>query len=252
MLIDRPVGRGSNRTDVTSARRTRSGAATTRRRSRSRRLRALRPRPVDAAQRRDARRGRAPAVRRLPPAPGDDRVPHRGLPAVGARPPVQPVLLDEHRRPRGRVRRAGRAHELRRAGALWRAALRVSGQLRRAGPRAAGARRRRAAGALRALAAAHQPGLRPLVGARALAVPRAGRAADRHRRLREADPAAADRRPGPRPGQHDPDLSRGPRHELRGPPRRPGSGRAAPRTRGDCPLSLKCDSEETDPSVASA
>ena len=45
----------------------------------------------------------------------------------------------------------------------------------------------------------------------ALAAPRAGRPADRHRRLPGADPAAADRRPAPRARQHDADLSRGPR-----------------------------------------
>ena len=45
-----------------------------------------------------------------------------------------------------------------------------------------------------ARAAQGQPRLRALMGARALAAPRAGRAADRDRRLPRADPAAADRR----------------------------------------------------------
>ena len=59
------------------------------------------------------------------------------------------------------------------------------------------------------------PGLRALMGARALAAPRAGRAADRDRGLPGADPAARHRRATPRARQHDPDLSRGPRDELR-------------------------------------
>ena len=122
------------------------------------------------------------------------RVPHRALPAARARPPVQPLLLDQHRRPRAAVRRARRAHQLRRARALRRPALPLRRQLPRPRRRAARARRRRADRALHARAAQGQPGLRALMGQAALAAPRAGRPADRHRRLPRADPAAADRR----------------------------------------------------------
>ena len=76
-------------------------------------------------------------------------------------------------------------------------------------------RRRRAARALHAGPAQGQPGLRALMGQGALAAPRAGRAADRHRRLPGADPAAADGRRAPRARQHDADLPRGPRDQLR-------------------------------------
>ena len=72
-----------------------------------------------------------------------------------------------------------------------------------------------------------QPGLRALMGQAALAAPRAGRAADRHRRLPGADPAAADRRRAPRARQHDADLSRGPRDQLRRAAGRRRRGRAA-------------------------
>ena len=72
-----------------------------------------------------------------------------------------------------------------------------------------------------------QPGLRALMGQGALAAPRAGRAADRHRRLPGADPAAADRRRAPRARQHDADLPRGPRDQLRRAAGRRRRGRAA-------------------------
>ena len=49
-----------------------------------------------------------------------------------------------------------------------------------------------------------------------LAAPRAGGAADRHRRVPRAHPTAADIRAGSRAGQHHAGLSRGPRHQLRG------------------------------------
>ena len=49
-----------------------------------------------------------------------------------------------------------------------------------------------------------------------VAAPRAGRPADRHRRLPREDPADENAAPRARPRQHDADLSRGPRHELRG------------------------------------
>ena len=63
-------------------------------------------------------------------------------------------------------------------------------------------------------AAAREPGVHGGLGEAELAVPRAGRAADRARGLRAPDPAAA--HPGRRPGarQHDPDLPRGPRDQL--------------------------------------
>ena len=59
-----------------------------------------------------------------------------------------------------------------------------------------------------------------------VAAPRAGRAADRHRRLPRAHPAAADLRAGARAGQHHAGLSRGPRHQLRRAARRRGGERA--------------------------
>ena len=55
---------------------------------------------------------------------------------------VQPVLLDQRRRPRAPVRRADRAHELRRARALRRPPLPLRRELPAARPRAARARRR--------------------------------------------------------------------------------------------------------------
>ena len=64
-----------------------------------------------AARRRPARRDR----RRLPGAARADRVPHGALPPARARPPVLALLLDQHRRPRAAVRRADRADELHRA-----------------------------------------------------------------------------------------------------------------------------------------
>ena len=71
------------------------------------------------------------------------------------------------------------------------------------------------------------PGFDPLMDQAALAAPRAGRPADRDRRLPGADPAAADRRAAPDPRQHDADLSRGPRDQLRRAPGRRGRRGAA-------------------------
>ena len=135
-----------------------------------------------------------PRRRRLPREARDDRVPHGALPAARARPPVHAVLLDERGRPQRPVRRPRGAHELHRRGALRRPALPLRRQLRRAGQRAAGPRSRRAARRVRAEPAEGQPGLRPVVGEGPLAVRRARRPADRHRRLPRDDPAAADRR----------------------------------------------------------
>ena len=56
---------------------------------------------------------------------------------------LQPLLLDQHRRPGAAVRRPGRAHQLRRARALRRPALPLRRQLPRARRPAARARRRR-------------------------------------------------------------------------------------------------------------
>ena len=97
---------------------------------------------------------------------------------------VQPVLLDQRRRPRAPVRRADRAHQLRRAGALRRPPLPLRRQLPAARPRAARARRGRAARPLRAGPARGQPGLLARLGQARVAARRAGRAADRDRRLR--------------------------------------------------------------------
>ena len=163
-----------------------------------RRARALRRRRRHGAERRlprpARRRARGGHRARVPRTPRAHRIPHRDVPAARARPPLQPVLLDQHRRPRAAVRRARRAHELRRARALRRPPLPLCRQLPRARRPAARARRRRADRALHARPAQGQPGLRALMGARALAAPRARRAADRHRRLPGPDPAAADRR----------------------------------------------------------
>ena len=60
------------------------------------------------------------------------------------------------------------------------------------------------------------PRVRPRLGQAAVAAPRAGRAADRHRRLPRQDPGDEDAHARARAGQHDADLPRGPRHELRG------------------------------------
>ena len=131
----------------------------------------------------------------LPRARGVDRVLRRALPAARARPRVQPVLLDQRRRPRAALRRADRAHELRRAGALRRSPLPLRRQLPAARARAARARRRRAARPLRGGPAGGQPGVLARLGAARVAVRRARRAADRHRRLR----ARGSRRSRPRP-----------------------------------------------------
>ena len=58
-----------------------------------------------------------------------------------------------------------------------------------------------------------------------LAAPRAGRPADRHRRLPRQDPGDEDAHTRARSGQHDPDLPRGPRHKLRRPRGRQGGAR---------------------------
>ena len=89
-----------------------------------------------------------------------------------------------------------RAHEPDRARALRRPPLPLRRQLPAARPRAARSRRRRPARALHARSAGGQPGVRPRLGQAALAAPRAGRAADRHRRL-----------PGQDPGHEDPDAA---------------------------------------------
>src|SRR5581483_37297 len=81
---------------------------------------------------------------------------------------------------------------------------------------------RPAPGSLRAGVAQGQPGVQPRLGAQALAVPRAGRAADRYARLPRADPAPPHPGPGAVPGQPDPDLPRGQPDELQRAPRDPG------------------------------
>ena len=186
-------------------------------RPRPARLRAGRRRAVRPRARHRPERRLRPAHR---PSGAADRVLRRALPAARARPPVHALLLDQRRRPRAAVRGADRAHQLRRAGALRRPPLPVRRQLPRARARAAGARRRRPARPLPARPRAREPGLRPLLGGQPLAAPRARRAADRHRRVPGAHTAAEDVHPGPRARQHDPGLSRGPRHQLRGPARR--------------------------------
>ena len=182
VLIDRPAIRIEPGFEVTYGA-TGSFRAGTTRALRARRLRALRPRARHRPQRRLRRTDR--------PARAADRVLRRPLPAARARPPLQRLLLDQRGRSRPAVRGADRAHELRRARALRRPPLPLRRQLPRARPRAAVARRRRRAGALHAGPAQGQPGVRPRVGQEPVAAPRAGRAADRHRRLPRADPAAA-------------------------------------------------------------
>ena len=156
-------------------------------------------------------------ARGLPGQAARDRVLHRALPADRARPPVLAVLLDQHRRRRAAVRRADRAHEPDRARALRRPPLPLRRQLPAARARAARARRRRRCWS------ATRPGcrrstrrVRARLGQAAVAAPRAGRPADRDRRLPREDPGHADAHARPRSGQHDADLPRGPRHELRG------------------------------------
>ena len=193
--------------------------------------RAVRPRAGDRAERRlrGAARSRAGGGGggALPRAHARHRVLRGALPAARARPPLQPVLLDQRRRPLAPVRRADRAHELHRARALRRPALPLRGELPAARPRAARARRRRADRPLRAGPARGQPGVLARRGSGGRGSSRAGRPADRDRRLRAAHPAAAHAGAGTRAGQHDAGLSRGPRHELR------RSGWAA-RPRGRC------------------
>ena len=174
VLIDRPAARLAQRADgfeVTAGApgsfRTRPRPARVRAR---RRARALRRGRRDRAQRRlrraARRRARHRDRRRLPGEARRHRVPHRALPAARARPPVQPLLLDQHRRPRAAVRRPRRAHQLRRARALRRPALPLRRQLPRARRRAARARRRRADRALHARAAQGQPGASSAHGSR--------------------------------------------------------------------------------------
>ena len=93
-------------------------------------------------------------------------------------------------------------------------------QLPRARARAAGRSTPTPCSSATCPACGGEPGVRPLVGGEPVAAPRAGRAADRHRRVPRAHPAAEDIRPGPRARQHHAGLSRGPRHQLRGPARR--------------------------------
>ena len=66
---------------------------------RARRHRDLRRGRRDRAERRLRAHARPAAARRLPRADAQHRVPHRALPPARARPAVQPVLLDQHRRP---------------------------------------------------------------------------------------------------------------------------------------------------------
>ena len=124
-----------------------------------------------------------------------DRVLRRALPAARARPPVQPLLLDQRGRPRAPVRRADRAHQLRRARALRRPPLPLRRQLPAARARAARARRGRAARPLRGRPARGQPGVRACLGEARVAARRAGRAADRDRRLRATASRRCARRP---------------------------------------------------------
>ena len=128
----------------------------------------VRPRAGDGAERRlrGAARSRAGGGGggALPRAHARHRVLRGALPAARARPPLQPVLLDQRRRPLAPVRRADRAHELHRARALRRPALPLRGELPAARPRAARARRRRADRPLRAGPARGQPGVLARVG----------------------------------------------------------------------------------------
>ena len=102
------------------------------------------------------------------------------------------------------------------AGALRRPPLPLRRELPAARPRAARAATRDA------LLDRYEAGLRAVnpafsrdVGPARVALRRAGGAADRHRRLRGPDPAAAHARRRARARQHDAGLSRGPRDELR-------------------------------------
>ena len=193
---------------------TRAASARARRRRRGALRRGRRHRPQRrlrrAARRRPGRRDRAG----VPRPPRRRRVPHGAVPAARARPPVLAVLLDEHRRSRAAVRRPRRAHELHLARALRRPALPLRRQLPRARRPAARPGHRRAARRLPARPAQGLAGLLDGLDQGPLAAPRAGRPADRHRRLPPPHPAAADRRAGVGARQHHADLSRGPRDEL--------------------------------------
>ncbi len=122
------------------------------------------------------------------------------------------------------VRRPDRALELRGHREHRRPGVLARDQLPARRPRAARARRRRAARPLPRRAPHAQPLVRALLGPGELALPRAGRPADRQGRLPRADPAPA--HPGRRPAarQHDPDLPPGPRDQLRDPRRRASRG----------------------------
>ena len=191
VLIDRPgrAARADSRQLRASppARRARSGAGTTRARSTppaspSATTRVLATVPNDVfAELLDPARGEIGAdyLGRL----RGDRVLHRALPAARARPRVQPLLLDQRRRPRAAVRRADRAHQLHRARALRRPPLPLRRQLPRARRTSCSASTPTRCSSATRPACARSTRLRPLVGQGALAAPRARRAADRHRRL---------------------------------------------------------------------
>ena len=152
VLIDRPAARVARAGAGFRVHAGRAGvvpvAATTRGGSRRGDGEELRPRARHGAQRRVRAAARPGAGRRgggaLPRAGARHRVLRRALPAAGARPPVQPLLLDQRGRPRAAVRRADRAHELHRARALRRPPLPLRRQLPAARPRAARPGRRRA------------------------------------------------------------------------------------------------------------
>ena len=187
------------------------------------RQRALRPRRGHGARRRLRAAPRARAGRGggggVPRPRARHRVLRRARAPARARPPVLALLLDQRRRPRAALRRADRARELPRPGALRRPPLLLRRQLPPARARAPRARGRRGPRPLRARPAQGQPRLLAGLGEDRVALHRAGRAADRHAGLRPPAPAAAHAGRRARARQHHPGLSRGPRHQLRRAPR---------------------------------
>ena len=259
VLIDRPAARA----------RARDGCRRHAGRARTPSARGHDPRAFAAAASRSAttrvlatraeRRLRAAArARRCCPRPTSaqlrgDRVLHRAVPAARARPPVLaattgPTSADDALP----VRRADRAHEpVEPERYDGRRFLYVANYLA-ARPRAA--RRstpRRCSTRYDAGPARGQPGLRRALGRSAVAASRAGRAADRHRRLPRADPAAAD---AGAPGlvlanttQIYPE-DRGTNYAVRA-RRRGGAGRARRQLSAE---PIRCGSSRTSPATSAA
>ena len=232
---------GADRPPGAADRAPRTAASRSRRRARTRSARGHDPREFDAggeperydavvatvpsdvfAQLLDAELARAARPGYLGAARAH-RVPHRALPAARARPPLLAASTGPTSPTRAAVHRPDRADEPRSSPSATAAAASstsptTSSPATRCSPRPRRAARRATSPACgRSTRRSSRDWIQ-----RALAVPRARRAADRDRRLPRADPAARHRRARPRARQHDADLSRGPRHELQRPAGGPG------------------------------